>query len=256
MKLLSLALTILLGEIALAPLGAQVTFGDLDLDSSGALLFSARTESPVFGEYTTLFKAQLQERSITQLTFFPERVTLLEGETRIQIQNRFGVFRTNADLRDPQPLEAFASFAAGGEVSVGKTPSLRVSPDGRYLAYHKPLTSSYASVYLRDVAGDRELLLADRVDLQFGNEGIAWSRDSQFLVYTKEGNIFYYPVRQYEDDRVLPEEYRSLGSGVFETSSGPIRGISTSSRAITSIRFSVSSSSLPPSTAISWSEAT
>ena len=92
MKLLSLALTILLGEIALAPLGAQVTFGDLDLDSSGALLFSARTESPVFGEYTTLFKAQLQERSITQLTFFPERVTLLEGETRIQIQNRFGVF--------------------------------------------------------------------------------------------------------------------------------------------------------------------
>ena len=96
---------------------------------------------------------------------------------------------------------------------MGKTPSLRVSPDGRYLAYHKPLTSSYASVYLRDVAGDRELLLADRVDLQFGNEGIAWSRDSQFLVYTKEGNIFYYPVRQYEDDRVLPEEYRSLGSG-------------------------------------------
>ena len=230
MKHLSLTFSILMAAMSFFPLGAQVTFENLDLDPSGTLLFSARAESPVFGEYTTLFNARLQDRSITQMTFFPEQITFLDEGARIQIQNRFGVFRTNGDFQNPRPLEAFTAFASGGEVQVGKTPSLGVSPDGRYLVYHKPLSPGYASVYLREVAGDKELLLAERVDLQFGNEGILWSRDSRFFVYAKEESIYYYPVRQYEDDRVLPEEYRSLGIGsirnVFWSDQGDLYFIS------------------------------
>lgn len=204
---------ILLFLFVLIPVGAEVTFQGLDLDSSGILLFSAKTGSPVFGDYTTLFSSYLKERTVSQLTYFPEEISLLSGGDTIQIQNRYGIFRTDENFANMQPLEGYPSFADGGEIGVGKNPAMAVSPNGRYLVYQKPTTPGSADLYLRDLAGEKEVLLARQVEQRFGNGEISWSKNSEFFIYAKGEKIYYYSVKQYQEERVLPEEYRSLGTG-------------------------------------------
>ncbi|HOV65112.1 MAG TPA: hypothetical protein PLG43_14665 [Spirochaetia bacterium] len=71
---------------------AQVVFDGLDLSPANTLLFKARVSSPGYGAYDTLFKADVEKGSLSQLTFFPERAVLLSMSDQLQIQNRFGVF--------------------------------------------------------------------------------------------------------------------------------------------------------------------
>ncbi|MCK5672470.1 MAG: hypothetical protein KAH95_03795, partial [Spirochaetales bacterium] len=52
---------------------ADVTFGGLHLSESDQLLFYADATGPRFGDYRTMFQADLPGKSIQQLTFFPER---------------------------------------------------------------------------------------------------------------------------------------------------------------------------------------
>ncbi|MFW6228184.1 MAG: hypothetical protein ACOC2V_01890, partial [Alkalispirochaeta sp.] len=73
---------------------AQVRFDGLDLNGSSELLFSATTEVPGFGEYSTLFLADIPGAAMRQLTVFPERIQVDGPSGVIQVQNRFGLFRT------------------------------------------------------------------------------------------------------------------------------------------------------------------
>ena len=73
---------------------AQVRFGDLNVNSSSELLFSASTEMPGLGEYSSHFIADIPRASMSQLTVFPERIRVYESSGVIQIQNRFGLFRS------------------------------------------------------------------------------------------------------------------------------------------------------------------
>lgn len=195
---------------------AQVTFKGLDLNQSGILLFSAETDSPQFGKYSVLFSSWLGDRSLSQLTCFPEEIRLLGGSGRLQFQNRFGVFRTDEKLGHLSLVEAFPSFIRGGDVGVGKTPAMEVSPDGRYLLFLRPQSPGYASLILMELTSGAETLISKDVEIRFGSEGMLWSPDSLFFVYARGEQVFYYSLRHLEDDRVLPEEYRSLGAGGIE----------------------------------------
>lgn len=226
MKRLPLVYLFIAVLVVCYPLGAQVTFEGLDLDPSGTLLFSARTDSPVFGEYRALFSSDLAEKSLSQLTYFPEKVSLLGNGGRLQIQNRFGLFRTGEGFKDISPLTEVPAFSGGGEISVGKTATMAASPDGRYLVYQKPVSPGYANLFLRDLGGGKEILLVEKVALKYSQDQISWSGDSRYFVYTKGENIYYFSINQYLSDQILPEEYRSLGEGslksVFWTSQGDL----------------------------------
>ena len=59
------------------PLWGEVWFSDLDLTAFDRLLFRAEADSPGFGPYRTLFAAELADGRLEQLTFFPERASLV-----------------------------------------------------------------------------------------------------------------------------------------------------------------------------------
>ncbi len=70
---------------------SEVVFSDLDLSSQNILLFQAKTDSPVFGKYKTLFSAGLTgKKKIEQLTFFPERALYLQDKGVRSEERRVG----------------------------------------------------------------------------------------------------------------------------------------------------------------------
>ncbi len=211
MKRLPLPLMLICASLA----HGQVNFSGLDLSPNERLLFRAEADAPSFGSYATLFAADLNAKTMRQLTFFPEAVTLLAGNTELQIQNRFGVFRTDAQLRNLAPVAGFPSFVKGQEIQTGKINIAKASPDGRYLLYLKPVTFGRADLLLYRVADQSWVTVSTEVDMSLQGPEALWSPDSQYFVYQKHDELYYYSIDQLLGNRLFPEDLRAIGQGTI-----------------------------------------
>lgn len=195
----------------------EVSFSELNLSSSNRLLFRAETDSPGFGDYSTLFAADLEAREITQLTFYPERAELINGGERLQLQNRFGVFRTDENLQSMQPIQTFPAFVGGEEIQTGKINTVGASPDGRFLLYLEPVSHGYADLMLYYIGREEEYRIAEKVEMSLRGPNASWSPDSRYFVYHKGGMLYYYSLDQLLGDRVIDESFRALGKGTIHS---------------------------------------
>ncbi|HZW16177.1 MAG TPA: S9 family peptidase [Brevundimonas sp.] len=105
-------------------------------------------------------------------------------------------FWVTSNARDPEVFDLYAYDADTYESRmVFQNPGMfiaDVSPDGRWLAMDKPVTSADSDVYLVDLRGDREprLITAHEGDVAHGTYG--FTRDSRQLVYgTNEHGEFH-----------------------------------------------------------------
>lgn len=191
---------------------AEVTFGGLDLNKNNELAFSATTTAPEYGDYTTLFRADLIQGDIAQLSYYPEEIVYLRESNQIQIQNRFGVFRSKDGLTDMAPLPEFSSFVGGDEIATGKLPPIASSPDGSYLVYMEASSPAYGELVLYDVSSQSRTIISGNVSFDVDSPPVRWSPDSEFLVYEKDRRIYYYPLKTAES-RDLGEDQRFIGDG-------------------------------------------
>ncbi|MDA3949755.1 MAG: polysaccharide deacetylase family protein [Spirochaeta sp.] len=234
---------------------AQVRFGDLNLNSSSELLFSASTEMPGLGEYSSHFMADIPGASMHQLTVFPERIRVYSSSGVIQIQNRFGLFRSQppaavraseadagdgiddatsaaesgeesavlADYTAPRPdpffrpLSQFPAFVRGRDIQTGKTVAVGGSPDGRFLTYLEPTSAAYAELKMYDTVQQQDVLVSTGVELTLDETPLKWSPDSRFFVYSRGNELYYYSLDQYRSGRSLNESLRHLGPGTIES---------------------------------------
>ena len=191
----------------------HVSFSGLDLSPSDRLLFTASAASSGIGTYDTLFLADARTRHMRQLTFYPEEVQLLQDGDVLQIQNRFGVFRSDSEFRNIAPIAMFPSFVAGSQVQSGTIAPMQTSPDGRYLLYLRTRSPAYGDLTLLNVATGAQTVISTRVELSLETLPASWSPDSRFVVYAKAAGIYYFSLAQMQDNRVLAEELRNIGSG-------------------------------------------
>jgi peptidoglycan/xylan/chitin deacetylase (PgdA/CDA1 family) len=188
-------------------------FIDMDLSDSNILLFRMRADDPGFGPYDTLFVSNLKTGNISQLTFFPERITYLRGTGQIQIQNRFGVFRTDFTLQNMHRVDDFSSFLGNGKVERGKLFRMITSPDGRYILSVRNARGAVADLALAGVSDKKQTVIIRDADVDFKRPYVVWSDDARFILYTKNNTIHYFSIDQFREDRVLAENIRTIGKG-------------------------------------------
>ena len=191
----------------------EVRFSGPDLAEFNTLMFTASADSPGLGKYSTLFSADLETKSMQQLSFYPEDILYLREVERFQVQNRYGIFRTDKKLQNIQPVNQFPSFVSGNQVQTGKINLIHASPDGRYLLYLEPTSFGYADLMLYDIRNAAEFIIAEKVELAFDGPNAKWSPDSKYFVYCKQNNIYYYSIEQLEENRVIAENFRLIGDG-------------------------------------------
>ncbi len=205
--------SVLLLLCSFGTVSAEVAFSKPDLAEFNTLLFSATTDSPGFGDYDTLFSADLDTGGLTQHTFFPENILYLKEVEKLQIQNRYGVFRTGRDLSNPEPVPQFSAFVGGSQIQTGKINPVAASPDGRYLLYVEPVSYGYANLMLYNIPEENEILIAEEVERTLDGPNALWASDSQFFVYSKQNALYYFSIDQLKDSRVIAEEFRRIGKG-------------------------------------------
>jgi peptidoglycan/xylan/chitin deacetylase (PgdA/CDA1 family)/WD40 repeat protein len=201
--------------ISLIPfsLSSEIQFTDFTLSGSANLLFSANATFPGFGMYKTLFLSSIKDKKTSQLTFFPEEIHYSSGSGVLQIQNRYGVFRSDSDLKNFLPLPIFPAFVNGYEIEQGKISPVKTSPDGKYLIYYKPASSAYGTLMLYDVGNNREIIVSEKVPLSLGNPPVMWSSNSRNFIYSKSYKLYYFSIDHLEKNRVLAENYRNVADG-------------------------------------------
>ncbi len=211
--LLSLMLSALISGLAVA----EVEFTDLTINDENRTLFEAEVHAPEFRTYSTAFTAAIRndgaDIDITQLSFFPERVAYLSSSGQLQIHNRFGLFRTNSDLENIAPLEGFASFVGGSDILTGKISPVDVSPDGRYMISFEPQTPALGNLVLTRFSDSSRTVISRRVELNLDSLPVAWSPESDFFIYQKANELYYFSVDQFESNRLLSEDFRKIGDG-------------------------------------------
>ena len=190
---------------------AGIEFSNLDLASSDNLLYAARAKAPGIGEYDTLFVSNLRTGSTRQLTIYPEVVTRV-GDA-VQIQNRYGTYRTDSALTIFNPVSDFPAFVAGAQIARGKVTPHISSPDGRYLVFVERTDDLAGDLVLFDVQSAARTTISSAVALAPGGAFARWSPDGSFLVYEKQGRLYYFSIEQLGQGRVLAESFREVGPG-------------------------------------------
>jgi peptidoglycan/xylan/chitin deacetylase (PgdA/CDA1 family) len=191
----------------------EVEFSGLDLSPENKLLFKATVDVPGWGSYDTLFLSTLDNKKIIQLTYFPEKIYFLVINKKLQIQNRFGVFRTDENLKNITPISLFPAFVNGQEVKTGKISPIEASPDGRFLTYSRAKSVAFGQLILYDIQTGKETVISENFELDLDGPITLWSPDSKYLVYSSRGNVYYYSIDQYLENRVLAEDYRKFNKG-------------------------------------------
>jgi peptidoglycan/xylan/chitin deacetylase (PgdA/CDA1 family) len=191
----------------------QIEFRNLTMDENSQVLFTAQANAPLHGSYSTGFKADLNNRTIRQLSFFPERISVLDTNGKLQIQNRFGVFRTEQDFTDFQPVTAYPSFVNGAEIRTGKIEPMETSPNGRWLTYIERTSPAFGNLILVEVTTGRRFTISNSIEVNLSGQIVSWSPDSEFFIYHKANRIYYFSLDQLSANRILAENFRSLGQG-------------------------------------------
>jgi peptidoglycan/xylan/chitin deacetylase (PgdA/CDA1 family) len=207
------ALLLALALAALQAAQAEVEFLGLDLAADDSLLFTARAGLPADGSYDSLFLAGLGTGGVTQLSVYPESISLVDGGKRLQIQNRFGLFRTDDTLHNLAPVEGYPAFARGSGVPAGRLSVSAPSPDGAYILATDASSPAYCRLYLVESATGKRVPVSDAVESEIGRFPARWSPDSRYFVYAKGGDLYYYSIDQLAGSRVLSEDFRRIGPG-------------------------------------------
>jgi len=194
---------------------ADIQFSDLELSSADMLHFNIKVDNPGYGTYKTLMLSDIKSGNIKQLTFFPEKIMYLEDTGQFQIQNRFGIFRTDANLTNFTPIEQFSTFTRTFRLERGKIYPIYCSPDGKYLTYIKAKNNTQGNLTLLNISTQKEIMISENIELSLSKEIALWSDDSKFLIYTKEGAIYYYSIEHLNANRVFTESLRKIGQGIL-----------------------------------------
>lgn len=204
--------------VLLTPSWAEVEFSDLNLGTGDRVLFKASTPSPASGTVSGFFLGNAATRSLESLTFMAERMLYLPKTGQLQIQNRFGIFRSGADLKSMEQVSPTA-FVRGQPVPEGKMLPQASSADGRFLIYQNPTSLLKGDLVLYEPAGGQTLTVSTGLPLDYRQVPVLWSPDSQFFLYSRDGGVYYFSVRQMDEKRVPAEAFRLLGSGNLSSAS-------------------------------------
>lgn len=203
--------------VSLLVIQSQVLFSDIAISSANEILFSAEVDVPEYQRYKSGFIAEIDEAtgntSIKQITTYPERIDYLPNSGQIQIQNRFGLFRSNSNLENIAPVELFPSFEGGADIQTGKINGVTPSPDGRYMIHFEAVSPAFGNLILTSFVDSSVTVVSSSVELYLDQIPLEWSPESDFFIYQKGGDLYYFSIDQFENNRLPNENFRSIGKG-------------------------------------------
>jgi len=208
---------VLVSFIFLNSVFAKITFGSLYLNSKDDLLFSISNETTGINKYNALFSCKIEngtsKSTPKMLSFYPEKMELLENGEVLQIRNSYGTakyytsknkFVCASTIKEipehPLPLISYAS-----------------SYDGKWYCYLKQTSFVSADLILKKVNSDFEYVLSKNIQMDYEKVPVKWAKERDLLLYEKEGVVYFINPEAVERGVETDELYRKIGKGTINS---------------------------------------
>ena len=183
-------LIILIFFFEAANIFAEVSFGNLNLNSNDDLLFTAYQNIPGTEAYTSLLLTHLGRKKVDSfpkmITCFPEKMELLNGGNILQIRNRYGCAWYSEATKNLQ----WISSANRIPVEYTRMGPQSASPNGKYICYVRQTKSSIGQLIIKNVSTQEEAILVEKTPFSYEKVNIKWAPDSSAVLYEKNGTIY------------------------------------------------------------------
>lgn len=194
-------------------LPAEITFSPPYISKENNLLFEVSHNQPGEPSYSTFFTAEIQEDVIQpqQITSYPEHLSVLMEGKILRIRNRYSTTHYNVETRTLRH-----SVAVEGDFFPTKTvisAAESTSPDGKWICSIQKVGPVTGKIILRNASGYTETELVSQTEMSFTQVPVLWSPDSKFLIYEKEGDLYFTEPESMFKSNQIPEHLRKIGAG-------------------------------------------
>ncbi|OJF77555.1 MAG: hypothetical protein BKP49_00790 [Treponema sp. CETP13] len=210
--------------LPLFAMSESLSFSGLDLNSNNELLFSAKTSSGLY-TWNNLYRATLinekneiaaSKEDPTLLTCFPLKMDVfLEGRF-LQIRNNDGVFLYSKNKKTLEKISSSSSLHNSPQNSAkirDNLANISVSPNGKWICYFERTSPAKGKVLLSNTSTGGKFILAENAEFSFEEIPVIWCPDSSFVVYEKEGHLYFVNPKDAFAENLIDEKYRSIGPG-------------------------------------------
>ncbi len=199
--------------LAAASLPAEITFSTPYISDNNDILFEVTHRKPGESSYPTFFTARIDGGPVVpqQITSYPEQLSVLMGGKGLRVRNRYGTTHYNVETRallHSSTTEAEAISTASAILAAESA-----SPDGKWICSIQQTGPVTGKIILRNAAGYTETELIPQTEMSFTRIPVLWSPDSKFLVYEKEGSLYFTEPESMFKSNQVPEHLRRIGTG-------------------------------------------
>ncbi|OHD11494.1 MAG: hypothetical protein A2Z98_09705 [Spirochaetes bacterium GWB1_27_13] len=192
---------------------SQIKFEPISIDNDNNYLFNS-IEKVGENEVTkTLFYGNLIG-DITQfesLSFYPENFYLSKNLSKLQIQNRIGLYEYDIEKNIVNPISIYPSFTKKDEFVIHRLQKASISSNNKYIVGKMPVSPTKSNIYLYDISQKEYYEIVKDVETTPGSQSALWASDSNYFIYQKNNNIYYFSVNDYKNKKLLSEEWRWVG---------------------------------------------
>ena len=195
------------------PLIANISFGKTDINENDELLFTVAQNTCGTENYSSLFYAKIKNGQVAALpeliTFYPERMELLDGGKILQIRNRFGTARYDS----MEDKITWVKKISGLPEKIMPSDFYQVSPDGKWICKVEKTEVCLGKLILENSISGRKIILSEKTLNSYESLPVKWAPDSSILVYEKNDKLYFCNPIALERGVEIEEKFRCIGRG-------------------------------------------
>ena len=199
------------------PLFANIVFGKTDINENDELLFTVSQTASGTANYSSLFYGKIKNGEVPLapelITFYPEKMELLEGGRVLQIRNRFGTARYDSK----EEKLYWHKKVSGIPQSLLPDPVYEVSPDGNWICKIEKTEICLGKLVLENAKTGNTIILAEKALNSYQSIPVKWAPDSSILVYEKNGSLYFCNPSALMRGVEIEEKFRRIGRGTINS---------------------------------------
>ncbi|MBP5357562.1 MAG: polysaccharide deacetylase family protein [Treponema sp.] len=189
------------------------SFTPLDIDKDNRILFNISEGLSSSTPFDSLFLTDIEEKPSdampSMLTAYPEQMEMLDGNSTVQIRNRYGNARFNTKKNSVEWSMNQEKMSS----AYSHTPPASASPDGKWLCVLRPTENASAVIILQNTANGKEIVLSEICENEYDKIPVKWAPDSKTVLYEKNNVVYFATPDSMFRSVGLSEEMRVIGSG-------------------------------------------
>jgi hypothetical protein len=167
--------------------------------------------TPVHTLYHGSFSAAKGKALFEALSYYPENLIYAEKSGKVYIQNKTGLYIYDLNDKNVKTVGICPGLHKGDEYPIYRPETAAVSPNDRFVLSKTAVSPTKANLSIYDIQTGKSKLVSENAEIKPGKPVALWSKDSNYFIYQKNGNAYYYSMTDYRNKKQLSEEARKLG---------------------------------------------